>query len=307
VRGLAAQESAPKLTTKQRRRLRKKEPQVVEDPKRILFLKGPRASQQVLDVVRDLRQLTKPYNMMYSRANDVRPFEDAASLQFYSTKTECALFGLASHTKKRPHNLVLGRFFDHEVLDMYELGVEQYTALQEFKVKAMPGVGSKPVMVFKGEKFEFDPVYRALRFFLLDFFKCEVRDYANLAQVDRAVVISTGEQDDKRVYFRHYAIQLKRSGTRLPRVELAEIGPRIDLSVRRSQPPQLDDLKRALQHPVETTGRKKKNISTNVFGQRVGTIHMNRQDFSKMQVKKSRALTAPAPEPPTPDASAPAQ
>ena len=35
---------------------------------------------------------------------------------------------------------------------------------------------------------------------------------------------------------------------------------------------------------------KEKNISHDVFGSKLGRIHMQRQDFSKLQTRKSKAL-----------------
>ena len=43
------------------------------------------------------------------------------------------------------------------------------------------------------------------------------------------------ERDGKHVvYLRSYKISLKKSGTRLPRVELEEMGPRMDMVLRRN-------------------------------------------------------------------------
>lgn len=44
----------------------------------------------------------------------MRPFEAGgeASLEFYCSRSHCSLFCLGSHSKKRPHNLVLGRMHD---------------------------------------------------------------------------------------------------------------------------------------------------------------------------------------------------
>ena len=54
--------------------------------------------------------------LKYTRKNaEVRPFEAGGegALEHFSRKTDAALFALGSSSKKRPHNLVLGRFYDH--------------------------------------------------------------------------------------------------------------------------------------------------------------------------------------------------
>ena len=51
----------------------------------------------------------------YTRKNsEVRPFEAGGegSLEYFGRKTEAGLFALGSTSKKRPHNIVLGRFYD---------------------------------------------------------------------------------------------------------------------------------------------------------------------------------------------------
>ncbi len=73
--------------------------------------------------------------MRYTRKNaDILPFEAGGEtrLEHFSVKTDAGGFVLASHTKKRPHNLVLGRFYDHRLYDLLELGVEAFRSTQTF-------------------------------------------------------------------------------------------------------------------------------------------------------------------------------
>ena len=42
------------------------------------------------------------------------------------------LFVIDSHSKKRPHNLIFGRMFDHRLYDMLELGVENVRSIKSF-------------------------------------------------------------------------------------------------------------------------------------------------------------------------------
>jgi ribosome production factor 2 len=54
---------------------------------------------------------------------------------------------------------------------------------------------------------------------------------------------------------RQFIIKFKKSGTRTPRVELSEMGPRLDLSVRRHRVPPGDVEKEAMK--VAQVGKKK--------------------------------------------------
>lgn len=44
-------------------------------------------------------------------------------------KYDCSLFVMGMHSKKRPNNIVIGRLHDHEILDMHELGIENYVSM----------------------------------------------------------------------------------------------------------------------------------------------------------------------------------
>ena len=77
--------------------------------------------------------MKKPFFKSLSRKNDIRPFDAVDSLEFLSKKNDCSLFMVASHSKKRPNNVVMGRFFNYQILDMIELGVLDYKSIDSFK------------------------------------------------------------------------------------------------------------------------------------------------------------------------------
>jgi len=72
---------------------------------------------------------------MFSKKNNIHPFDDQSSLEFFSQKNDASLFCVGTNSKKRPNNLVFVRMFDYQVLDMIELGIENFKSLHDFKVK----------------------------------------------------------------------------------------------------------------------------------------------------------------------------
>jgi ribosome production factor 2 len=82
----------------------------------------------------------------YTRNNqEVRPFEAGgeASLERFARKADAGLFVVGSHSKKRPHNLTLGRMYDGQLYDMLEVGVSSHTPIAEFKGAAFAQAGNK--------------------------------------------------------------------------------------------------------------------------------------------------------------------
>jgi ribosome production factor 2 len=171
---------------------------------------------------------------------------------------------------------------------MVEIGFTNFTSLHASTGKK-PAVGSIPCFLFKGDQFEVLEDYKIIKSIILDFFRGQERQMIDLASLDHIISV-TASPTSNLLHFRHYSIKLKKSGTKLPRVELVDIGPSFDFTIRRVKSASPDMAKLALQQPKELHPSKQKNMETNLFGQKMGTIHMKRQDFDKMQVKKSKAL-----------------
>lgn len=77
------------------------------------------------------------------------------------------MFG--SSSKKRPGNLVLGRLFEHELLDMVELGIKEFKGLSEFHNEKI-GTSVKPCLVFNGPKWNQTEEMRRLKSLFIDAF-----------------------------------------------------------------------------------------------------------------------------------------
>merc|ERR1712168_991280 len=106
---------------------------------------------------------------MLQNRDQMLPFEDILPLEGLAQKHDASLFAYTSHNKKRPNNLVLGRMFNHHLLDMIELGVETYVGLEDFSNAKIP-TGTKPCMVFCGTQFEDVDDFKQLKNLLIDFF-----------------------------------------------------------------------------------------------------------------------------------------
>merc|ERR1712038_502584 len=85
-------------------------------------------------------------------------------------KNDTSLMVFGSHSKKRPHNLVFGSFYDFHILDMFELGIEKYRPISEFKAEKIMS-GTKPCIMFSGEEFQNKTEYSRLKTLMLDFWR----------------------------------------------------------------------------------------------------------------------------------------
>lgn len=277
-------------TRRGRRFLLARAPQVIEGAKRVMFIRGPTSSEVLSACVKDLAVMAQPNVVKYGRKSDIRPFEDPSSVLFYSHKSDAALFAHTSSSKKRPSNLTLGRIFAGEILDMFEFGVEQFVAMHNFRSQKA-AIGFKPCILLDGPEWENSEQMRLVGNFLVDFFQGAPVTKINLAGLDHVISLSSR---DGVVHFRQYSIALKKSGSSIPRVELTEMGPSFDLKLRRSTSAAPEIRKESLRVPPQLRPTKRKNVSTNVFGEKIGRIHMPRQELDGMMSKKIKGLKAPA-------------
>lgn len=174
-------------------------------------------------------------------------------------------------------------------------------------------------MHFASELFDTHPRFIQLKSLLMDFFNGEVIDSICLAGLEHVISVSLGPTpaslsaasastpaaepsstaDLPPVHVRVYGVKLLASGTRVPRVELTEMGPSMDLVLRRHADPDPELLKQALRRPklkkqdVEKgLGRKRKNMEVDEMGDLRGRIHVARQDLSRLQTRKMKGLKA---------------
>ncbi|XP_043255241.1 ribosome production factor 2 homolog isoform X2 [Colletes gigas] len=273
-------------THRGKRAILKKEPKLIEDAKQTLCFKGKNTSQIVVDFMKDLYNFKKPDAILMQKKNDILPFEDITFVEKFSSKYNASLFMIALHNKKRPHNFVMGRMYEHTLLDMIEFGVENYRGLKSFKVPQI-SEGIKPLLVFNGELFENNSELVRIKNLFVDMFQREVVENIRLQGLEHVLSFTAVEN---KILLRSYRILLKKSNCRTPRIELEEIGPRADLLCRRTKLASEDLFKRACKKPKELKVKKKKNVSKDNFGATFGRIHIGAQNINSIQTRKMKGL-----------------
>jgi ribosome production factor 2 len=279
-------------TQRGKRALKEREPKLIENVRSLLCIRGNKTNNIMKILLKNIHLLKSPYSTMYQRKNlDIYPFDNTSKLEWYCQKSDCSLFAYITNSKKRANNLVLARLHNHIVLDMFEfeLKTETFRSLEDFKgTKFAPG--NKPCLIFHGELFDNEPEYKRLKCFFIDFFRGEI----NMKQIDlnglEHVMTFTIDSQTKLLSIRVFNIELKKSGHRIPRIELNEIGPHLDLIIRRTKLASDDFYKKTLKQPDAIKEKKIKNVVTNELGTKMGRIHMEKQDYNQLQTRKMKGL-----------------
>eukprot|EP00411_Alexandrium_monilatum_P015065 CAMPEP_0175257232 /NCGR_PEP_ID=MMETSP0093-20121207/38612_1 /TAXON_ID=311494 /ORGANISM="Alexandrium monilatum, Strain CCMP3105" /LENGTH=328 /DNA_ID=CAMNT_0016551601 /DNA_START=114 /DNA_END=1100 /DNA_ORIENTATION=+ len=298
-------------TRKGRQILREREPQAVENAKTALIIRGNKSSADVMTLLRDLNSLRVPLSTLYSRKHPEHPFEDISKLEHMCKKLDHSLFAFGSSSKKRPFRLILGRLFDGKLLDMQEFGVENFKSISSFGARKQEATaGSKPLVLFQGSAFETDDKVKRTKSLLLDFFSGARPRKVLLQGLEQVIVCSTldesggasssgfSERPPPKISITRYRILFSKSGSRLPRVELEEVGPRLRLALDRTREPDRERWKQSIKMAKVTKPKKEKNISHDGdMGKKRGQIHLGKQDFNQIHTvhhskKKSKKLRA---------------
>ncbi|WPH00031.1 ribosome production factor 2 like protein [Acrodontium crateriforme] len=281
-----------------KRYLDNKAPQVVENPRNTLFLRYTSCSEIMQLVLNDIHSLKRPLATKFTKKNSIHPFEDPSSLEFFADKNDASLMVYGSHSKKRPHCMTLVRCFDYKILDMLELYVDPETmrTLGQFK-NAKAAVGLKPLISFSGSAFESpsENEYTLAKSLLLELFKGPDVEAIDVEGLQYMIHFSVDEEDNDNVkpqiHMRCYLIKtVKQKNSTLPRVDVEEMGPRIDFRVGRVREADPEMLKEAMRKPKNTEAKTKKNIETDIIGDKVGRIHVGKQDLGQLQTRKMKGL-----------------
>ena len=189
--------------------------------------------------------------------------------------------------------------FDHHVLDMFEFGILAFTSIAHFSAEAAGGSTSesKPCLIFQGEGWEHGAELQVLRGLLVDFFQLKVVETISPLGIDRALVFTAAPSGDAKashkVLLRHYVKRLPKGAEGVaPRIELVEMGPSIDLLLRRTHHPAPELMKAAMARPdtVGAAPQKVKNIERSIVSGRTGSLHLAKQDLTQLATANMKGL-----------------
>lgn len=173
---------------------------------------------------------------------------------------------------------------------------------------------------FASPLFDTHPRFIQLKSLLLSLFNGEAIESIALAGIEHIISVQLGPLptssasdaatplpgsvgDDPALFppilIRTYTLSLKSSSTRVPYIELEPMGPSLDLVLRRHLQPDPVLLAASLKKPKLTKkdvesglGDKKKmrNKEIDEMGDLRGRVHVGKQDLSKLQGRKVKAL-----------------
>jgi Brix domain len=223
------------------------------------------------------------------------------SLEFLAEKNECGLVVWGSSSKKRPNAVTVLRVFDRRVLEMVELLLLEKDEGGESGKLQVP-VEMKPMILFAGSVWgdtsttEMAQKFSTLKSLLLDIFSGEEVRSMDVEGLQYLLMIAAGEPENGQnpsIHLRWYKIRTKRSGQKLPRVELDEVGPKFDFRVGRVKEADAAVMKEAMKRGKRQDDdfrSKQKNVGMDTMGDKIGRVHLSRQDLGQLQTRKMKGL-----------------
>ena len=142
----------------------------------------------------------------------------------------------------------------------------------------------KPLIIFQGDLFETDFEFVRIKKFFFEFFKLYDIEDINISILKRMIVFSAAS--DKIIKIRSFELSEINEHSIKENLKMKEIGPSLDLKVRRIKLAAQDLYKIACRKPREKSKHKAKNESTNMLGEKRGRVYMTSQDLNKMSLKQ---------------------
>ena len=187
------------------------------------------------------------------------------------------------------------------------INLDSCRLLAQFSAQGRGGVraGVKPLLSFSGSGWEGseeggDQRLGRAKSLLVDFFRGGEVSEVDVESLQFLISFfasdppptSSGEEAlGPKIHMRCYKLSTSKSAnSKLPRVELQEIGPRVDFRIGRIKEPDAAVWKEAMKKAKEQKEKVKKNVQTDEMGDKMGRIHLGRQDLGALQTRKVKGL-----------------
>jgi ribosome production factor 2 len=220
--------------------------------------------------------------------NNILPFEDNSRLISRAQKHEAGFLVFASHNKKRPDNLIFHRFYENQVLDVLEMGVDEIQTMEDFKNCMSIEIGQQPILMFQGDCFDMSEKHEKFRNMMIDFFRIKTLSEVNIVECNRLIVFTSRNKDEPVLMQQFESGKINEALAGSSQIALREIGPRARLDIRRYTPPTKDLWKACMKKIKTKTMDEKRNIEKNELGQRIGKAFIQQQDLGTLALKKVR-------------------
>lgn len=295
-------------------------PKVQENRKQSLFIKGRKVSQELNVFFEELAKFRYKEIVRYTKSNDINPFENYSEIEKHCKKNYCSLFTFFSSNYKKPMNVIFGRLFDYNMLEMHEFGVANFEVASDKLPRADIEPGAVPALMFQGDLWE-TPEYEHIRSLFIDFFVNDLHGTIAEEQIQHALAFTIIENDVQQpeepeqteqneevemttkekkklkkkanadfasnsqflIRVRHYQVKQGRTNS-----VLTQVAPSFDLVPRRQMQPDELLLQKALEKPK--VDGKKKNITKNELGEVYGRVHTGKQKADNIIPAKFKGL-----------------
>lgn len=71
-----------------------------------------------------LKSIKQSEQVFLQKKNEIHPFENTENLVYLCEKNLSPMFCFGNHSKKKADHLIFGRIFDSQVLELFEMTIE---------------------------------------------------------------------------------------------------------------------------------------------------------------------------------------
>lgn len=290
AKAMEIEQAAKPKSHKAKKLIEKKESILMNDPKHSVFMKGNKCAQMVTNTMRELHKMRDMFisKCLLQKKNDIIPFEDVSAIERIADRHDAAFVCFGSHNKKRPNNMILHRMYNHQVLDMIELGIKDCKTMQEFGNVETIEIGQQPILLFQGDPFDLSENHIRFKNMMMDFFRIKHLTQVNILTCQRIITFTAKTNDGDIVMQQFESGTINESLAGQGEIEIKEIGPKVSMEIRRIKHADRDIWKAAtkVKKSKAKALEKKRNITKNELGQRIGKAFIQHQDLGTLALKK---------------------